>query len=96
MTPTLKMSERASTAWPRTCSGNMYIYVHLLDDQHLLAGGDDLLQGFPFQELHGNERNPVGFADIIDGDDVGVAKLASRLRLAVEPLEKLWIASHRG
>jgi endo-1,4-beta-mannosidase len=55
----------------------MYIYVHLLDDQHLLAGGDDLLQGFPFQELHGNERNPVGFADIIDGDDVGVAKLAS-------------------
>ena len=49
----------------------------------------DVPQGRPLQILH-RDVVPLAFvADFVDRDDVGMAQIARRLRLAIKPLDPL-------
>src|SRR5215469_16711929 len=52
------------------------------------AGGDALLEGLTFQQLHDEERLPAGFADIVKGADVGMAQRRGCLGLAAEAFQR--------
>src|ERR1700732_1516092 len=54
---------------------------------------DSVLQGGAIQILHDNEGPPVGFANIVDGADVGMVERRSRLRLALKSAQCSGVAS---
>ena len=58
------------------------------------AASDAVLQRHPFEVFHGDERQAVFFADVVDGADVGMVEGGGRLRLALETAEYLWVAGN--
>src|SRR5246500_5812128 len=66
--------------------------------QHALhrqrSSADQVLQRLPVQKLHGDERLPLVFANLVDRADVGMVERRGGLRLALEPFECLAIARH--
>jgi hypothetical protein len=44
------------------------------------------------QELHGDERQPIVFADFVDGADIGMIESRRRSRLPAEAFQRLGIA----
>ena len=55
---------------------------------------DAMLQGFAFEQFHGDERLAILLADVVNGADVGMIKRRSGLRLALETDEGLRIPGH--
>jgi hypothetical protein len=60
------------------------------------ARSQELAEGLPFHELHRDVGRPVGFADVVDGQDVGVVQSRGRARLLLEALAALGMAGHGG
>ena len=56
--------------------------VQLALERQRIAQRDHVAQVTPVDELHGDEELAVGFAQVVDGDDVGVLDPARRPRLA--------------
>ncbi len=48
------------------------------------ARRNERVEGSPFDELQGQERNAVRFLDRVDGDDVGMIQGSDGARLALE------------
>ena len=59
-------------------------------------GMQDLVEGLPGDELHGDIVQSGLLADAIDGHDVRVVQARRRLRLALEPLQALRIKQAVG
>ena len=70
---------------------------HLLQNAELLARveedpvADDLPQIDAIQKLEGNERDPIVFAVVMNGNNVGVFELGRRVCLAGEAVAELFI-----
>jgi len=64
----------------------------LLHFAHNKAG--TLLRNLRRQELHRDEWLAVGFANFVDGTDVGMVESGSGARFAVEAIERLFVAGH--
>ena len=58
------------------------------------AVADQVLQSVAVQKLHGDERLPVLFANIVDSADVGMVQGRRRLGLALEAGQSLRIAGY--
>jgi hypothetical protein len=56
--------------------------------------GDTVLQGRAIQKLHGDERLPVLFTDVLDRAYAGMIKGRRGLRLALEPGEGMRISRY--
>ena len=56
-----------------------------------LARGDELAQGLALDELHGDVDGPVGLADVVDRQDVGVVQGRGRAGLLLEALAAVGI-----
>ena len=52
---------------------------------------DAVLEGLPFQKLHGDERSPVAFADFVNGANVGVVEGGGGAGLALEAFQGLTV-----
>jgi len=46
-----------------------------------------LLEGLPFEQLHGDERLAFVFINVVDGADVGMIQRRRGARLALEALQ---------
>jgi hypothetical protein len=55
-------------------------------DGRLLA--DEVAEGAAVEELHGDEVDAVRLVDVVNDDDVGVAKLGGEAGLALEALDQ--------
>ena len=75
--------------------GNFPAYAE--DFRHRKPGFtlEPVIQGFAFQELHGQEGSATVLADLVNGDDVGMLESGSRLGLTEETLLGTRTASHR-
>ena len=51
--------------------------------------GDALLEGLAFEQFHRDEGLAFGLVDIVDGADVRMIERGSRLRLALESLQRM-------
>ena len=60
--------------------------VELAFERERIAQRDHVREITPFDQLHRNEELALGFAEVIDGDDVGVLERARGARFADEPL----------
>jgi hypothetical protein len=70
-------------------AGGLLHEVHRAPQGHGPLALDDLLEALALQELHHVVAGVVrGAAEVIDGDDVGVAQAAGDLGLAAEALEE--------
>src|ERR1035438_5058249 len=54
------------------------------------------VEWLPFDELHRQEVNAVGFLHRVDGDDVRMVELGERFGLTAKAREPLRIVSHFG
>jgi hypothetical protein len=63
---------------------------------HRRVRGHPLLKVLSFQELHGEKRLPFMLAEVVDGDDVLVGKLAGSARLAEEPFLQFVVGFERA
>ena len=75
------------------CVGRIQPLGHIdgdLEDLLGLHGAalDEVLEGLPFQELHGDERPSVVGADLVNGADVGMIQRRSRARFQPEPFQR--------
>ncbi len=61
----------------------------LLDRERLAL--DAVFERRPFQVLHDNEVEPLLFADIVDGADVGMVQRGCGTRLPLKALIGLWV-----
>jgi len=55
-----------------------------------------LAQGLSFQQLHGNERLAILFADVVDRADIGMIESGSRPRFALEAFQRRGIECSRA
>src|SRR5258706_445453 len=69
---------------PDSTSGGMYAGVP--NTGFVLAGLHQLAHRAAGQILHRDELAPFVLSDLVDGDDVGVAKRGDRARLRAKPL----------
>ncbi len=53
--------------------------------------GDEMPHGEPFDQLHHDERAVGRLANVVHGDNVGVVQRGGRLRLAGQPVDRLFV-----
>ena len=58
--------------------------------------GDQAVEWLPFDELHGQKVDAVGFLHRVDGDDVRMIELGKGLRFTAKAREPLWVLRHLG
>jgi hypothetical protein len=63
--------------------------MHHFDLQRLAR--DLVPERLPLQQFHGDEGSPIGFVDLVDRADVGVAQRGCSLGLPLEPAEGLCV-----
>ncbi len=70
--------------------------ANLLREWQVWTAIEDFVEAFAGQKLHGDEGSVPFVAQLVDGDDVGMLKAASRTRFRVEALQKIGVVGKTG